>query len=105
MGDGLADDHRPGCSQTLDDGRVEGGNEALHGLRAGLGWSIRRVEKVLDGDGDAVQRAAPPARGELTISIPGGVERMLSIHMGVRTNAGPGFRDAPKGRLREVPCR
>ena len=80
---GLAEDHGAGRAPEVDAVGVDL-RHGVVGVRAAAGADAADVDDVLDGDRDAVQRAAPPAGLQLGVAHAGLGQRVLGADLDER---------------------
>ncbi len=95
---GLAEHDRPRLRQPRNQRRVLGRNEALAQMRAVFGRNTLGLSRILDRDGNAVQRADRFARGQPPIRRIGRAQRLFAGQRGKGIDPGLQRFDPPQER-------
>ncbi len=99
---GFAKDNSACLLQTAHHFGIFRRNAVLEQLARGRRSHARRIDVVLHGDGDAVQRPDLLAATELLVALAGSGERLLVHHRDEGSQDWIEFRDPIQTRLREL---
>ena len=98
----LSQDDRASVFKALHNGGVEGWSESLENRGPRASRSEGRVAEILDGDGHAVERAAPEAAGNFRVCCFRLPKRALRQHGCVGVILPIELRDALQSRVGEL---
>src|SRR5579872_6247259 len=89
----LSEQHRPGTSEPLNDGRVKVRQEVGQHWTAGSGRNSPGIAKVLYGEGNSMKRSTVFAVGQFFLCLRGLLQRELGSDGRIRVESGLELRD------------